>query len=587
MSSRRSIGGRRSSIHGSATGTSDPREWSDKQYLKKAIRDLVVFLSETGYPDMISAKMLAAPSNKIFVKMFQHIYGLLDPMFPWDKYKPEDEIPEIMKYLGYPFPIKKSTIFASGSSHNWPKLLGALTWLVDATRFLDMEDEIITLTRISENIFDPQDSDLFFSADIFDHGIQSYADFMSGHIDKPSCELLFAGRMEELVNTHAHLEEKHQGCIEELQKLEAECPALSAIETKRSALQEDRTRFLELIKTLKQHQERYQLKTAQTMQAITEKEQELEALNAEIAKLKVMRDQQEMTTADVERINAKQRQLERDLDLAEQRKDQLEQDLCKVEIDISKTVDGLQEQTAEANVLLQQFGMEAVVSVNGSVDQPHEQLNRQFPTCWIDDVHALFTFGARQQPGEISHPVALNSPSSCLLPVLQGQLHKLTSQTKDSDLHKLELKDRCQQLEEAVVTKRDDLSVMQTQLEALEQQCGELQEVISREYKKQQSHVTIMQSENQKRRMQLAGDLQDMLARKADLEAKQQQLQVAQAQERKAFANSVRRLIQMFTPFANEIHEQLETLEGGVDGVVAESKAILRTLQAFVEEQKA
>lgn len=43
----------------------------------------------------------------------------------------EEEVPRILKSLSYPFTISKSAMFAIGSLHTWPTLLGALHWMVE------------------------------------------------------------------------------------------------------------------------------------------------------------------------------------------------------------------------------------------------------------------------------------------------------------------------------------------------------------------------------------------------------------------------------------------------------------------------
>jgi len=136
MGGRSSLGGskssRRSSIHANATGTSDPRPMSDKTYKAQCIRNLIEFLTQNGYNGtQLSPKILSAPSNKDFIRIFQFVYSFVDPNYNWGDSKPEDEIPQLFKMVGYPFTVNKSAIFSSGSPHNWPKLLGALTWLVE------------------------------------------------------------------------------------------------------------------------------------------------------------------------------------------------------------------------------------------------------------------------------------------------------------------------------------------------------------------------------------------------------------------------------------------------------------------------
>lgn len=46
----------------------------------------------------------------------------------------EEEVPRILKTLNYPFTISKSAMFAIGSLHTWPTLLGALHWMVELIR---------------------------------------------------------------------------------------------------------------------------------------------------------------------------------------------------------------------------------------------------------------------------------------------------------------------------------------------------------------------------------------------------------------------------------------------------------------------
>lgn len=60
----------------------------------------------------------------------QHLYGCINPNFKMEK-KFEEEVPRILKTLHYPFTISKSAMFAVGSMHTWPTLLGALHWMVE------------------------------------------------------------------------------------------------------------------------------------------------------------------------------------------------------------------------------------------------------------------------------------------------------------------------------------------------------------------------------------------------------------------------------------------------------------------------
>lgn len=42
-----------------------------------------------------------------------------------------EQIPILLKALGYPFKINRSAVISCGSHSNWPKMLGALHFLLD------------------------------------------------------------------------------------------------------------------------------------------------------------------------------------------------------------------------------------------------------------------------------------------------------------------------------------------------------------------------------------------------------------------------------------------------------------------------
>ena len=48
--------------------------------------------------------------------------------------KMEEEVPRVLKMLGYPFNISKSSMHAAGTPHTWPYLLAALVWMVELVK---------------------------------------------------------------------------------------------------------------------------------------------------------------------------------------------------------------------------------------------------------------------------------------------------------------------------------------------------------------------------------------------------------------------------------------------------------------------
>lgn len=44
-----------------------------------------------------------------------------------------EEVPSVLKTLGYPFTVSKNHLLNVGSPHSWPILLGAISWLMDVS----------------------------------------------------------------------------------------------------------------------------------------------------------------------------------------------------------------------------------------------------------------------------------------------------------------------------------------------------------------------------------------------------------------------------------------------------------------------
>lgn len=56
---------------------------------------------------------------------------LIDESLPVDGLNLVEEVPSVLRMLGYPFTVSKNHLLNVGSPHSWPVLLGAITWLID------------------------------------------------------------------------------------------------------------------------------------------------------------------------------------------------------------------------------------------------------------------------------------------------------------------------------------------------------------------------------------------------------------------------------------------------------------------------
>uniref|UniRef100_A0A8C4STQ7 Kinetochore protein NDC80 n=1 Tax=Erpetoichthys calabaricus TaxID=27687 RepID=A0A8C4STQ7_ERPCA len=127
-------GGSRSSLFGAFSimeKIKDPRPLHEKTFVQQCIKNLCEFLNDSGFPGSVTVKSLQSPSTKEFLKIFCFIYNQLDPNFQEPTSKIEEEIPRLLKELGYPFPLSKSSMYSVGAPHTWPQVLGSLIWMID------------------------------------------------------------------------------------------------------------------------------------------------------------------------------------------------------------------------------------------------------------------------------------------------------------------------------------------------------------------------------------------------------------------------------------------------------------------------
>ena len=127
-----SVGVRRGSAYGAGTGKADPRPITDKNFVNDSIRALVSFLSEYGYDQPISAKILTRPSGRDFNNIMSFLFQQYDPAWkPAPGSRFEDEVIPFLKAIGYPFTLSKASLQAVGAPQTWPKALAAITWLIE------------------------------------------------------------------------------------------------------------------------------------------------------------------------------------------------------------------------------------------------------------------------------------------------------------------------------------------------------------------------------------------------------------------------------------------------------------------------
>lgn len=371
--SRSSIFGSRGSsigLRGAGNIPKDPRPISDKGYQLKCIKNLLQFLTDRGYPQNITQKNLQAPTTKEFHRMFEFIYGFINEKYKVGT-KPEEEIPRIIKMIGYPFLISKSSMFTVGSPHTWPTMLAALSFMVDWINYgLSAMDHADSLLFSSDHAGDDGFDTLPEKQIQYQYCENAYSSFMEGfdefEKENETLEKLLkqkylgsAGGIDGLLEENTRLEQ-------ELELLEQNPDKLKSLKRQRDVLLNDEERYLAYLNDLETHKRQQDQQLSEIEESCTSLAIELESENAKIQQMQAVYDSQEFTPEDVERINISRRELQRQIDDVNRRCQNEDQEIWTQEVALSKEIEQTEGKCQAYNKLAQSLKLIPISAENSS-----------------------------------------------------------------------------------------------------------------------------------------------------------------------------------------------------------------------------
>lgn len=156
---------------------SDPRPIGDRAYTKQCVNKLSSYLRAAGFAGSgASARALSKPTQRDFEDVSRFLISRLDPSWRPER-KFEDEFVDLFKMLHYPFAISRTALAAVGTSHTWPPLLAALTWLVD---LIVQAENIKNMSSSSTSTAENDDDDDDGGGRFHEFASGAYGLFLSG-----------------------------------------------------------------------------------------------------------------------------------------------------------------------------------------------------------------------------------------------------------------------------------------------------------------------------------------------------------------------------------------------------------------------
>ena len=114
----------------STTTGVEPRIIREKECIHASAKLVLSFLTEKSYPNSISLRSLLNPELHEILNIFSFLLSFIDPQLATEVCVKED-IPNVLALLNYPYTIKKSTISALNTPHNWPSILASIRFIVE------------------------------------------------------------------------------------------------------------------------------------------------------------------------------------------------------------------------------------------------------------------------------------------------------------------------------------------------------------------------------------------------------------------------------------------------------------------------
>ncbi|MBN3296072.1 NDC80 protein, partial [Amia calva] len=338
---------------GGAEKMKDPRPLHDKAFVQQCIKQLWEFLSENGFPNSVTIKSLQSPSTKEFLKIFAFIYSFLDPTFQMPTSKIEEEVPRVLRDLGYPFALSKSSMYSVGAPHTWPQILGSLIWLIDNVKlFNNMKKQDLLFGGFSEGSVDIEDG-VEFNKMFMEYTAKTYDRFMQGADTFEEEDEEYRQKIKKIYNVdESHLEavsEKHRILCEEVERLEKESQQdrLMAKRSEKLKLQTDLQKIQSYRNNLEIFKTNLEQKVASVSEELEGAELQVETLKKEQSRLQHVLENQKFSQADIERINHERNELQQMIATLTKSREEAEQHMWNEEIALAKAKESVEAELAE------------------------------------------------------------------------------------------------------------------------------------------------------------------------------------------------------------------------------------------------
>jgi kinetochore protein NDC80 len=477
----------------------DTRPSNDRSYMQACIKSIVGFVVDNGYGMPISPKILTNPTSKDFQHIFLFLMRYVDPSFNFDK-RFEDEIPNVMKSLGYPFTISKSALSAVGSPHTWPTLLGVLIWILEMIKYDGAnnanEGHAVDEAGILHGAAESKD-DLLFMENVN----AAYIQFLEGADEFPGLDGELKDQFEgENVLVREETRQLEASIIENhgiLRNMETQAPPLQSLHEHRETLETNIRKFNLLIPTLLEHKAGVEKKFADKSAEAQSLNADIQSAFSEIASLKEVVASQERKGIDVERIAKERANLKETLSkrLQERRVAEADHSVAKdyMVAQTSSLVDGLRSYHKGAESLL--LIPESARNANGANFNIAMNVDNESQSATPTTNLSLRSGRVSRTGGDSAETALSVDISNTILPVIRDLKDAFIQRRGALRNDELKLQDDLDTLEEHLMLLRDEHSKRSARVDNLDKNYQEEKAAMANQLKTTSDQQLMLEQE--------------------------------------------------------------------------------------------
>lgn len=529
---------------------------------------------------VLSPNAMKSPTQKDFNYMFQWLYHRIDPSHRFQK-NIDQEVPPILKQLRYPFErsITKSQIAAVGGQ-NWSTFLGLLYWMMQLAQMLDGY-----VGRQYDDACMEAGVDVSGDHIIFDFLSSAYRDWlaMDEDIGDDDAEKVLAPHVASMAQAFDRsngrytselemLEAENARLIKEISDLEKSTPDPAILDDHFKIMEEDKAKFEDYNHLAVQRSQKYENRIQILQEELEKLNDELKEADEERRGLQKSVDALGISMQDIDRMTSEKERLQKGIESASQRLDEIKKKVADKESEVSKKLDDLEDQVEKYNSLAYQIALlpptaanakgtdyELRLTVNDSSDFTSSKIyGLNAKSGGTDRLLADSTSG--YQPSQIINVDLRGQVRNGFL-ALRKEISERRSTAMDTMIKDHDLLDG---IKEAIEDMRSEVDALDHRVRAAEEEYEKMREVTTTQKMASDAQIEKMERELSRIRAGLTESVQLLEQREINTTIEYEQLVLRANSLREELHTEIDRMLNDVIKFKIHVQKNLDDYEGFV-----------------------